>query len=198
VDAFRAGLAMVVLLALPGGILLWLSIHPFAAGWRRIGAGWTYAILSIPLIALGVVTFRARDRLLAADFGTHWGLIAFGVLCAAGAAVIAAKRRHLLTWAVLIGLPELSPERHPSRLLTEGLYARIRHPRYVELVLWVLAYAAVANHLATWIAFAVLIPSVYLIVILEERELRVRFGAAYDDYARRVPRFLPRRPPPRG
>jgi len=28
--------------------------------------------------------------------------------------------------------------------------------------------------------------------MLEERELRERFGAEYDAYCRRVPRFLPR------
>ena len=32
----------------------------------------------------------------------------------------------------------------------------------------------------------------WLIVLFEERELRDRFGEAYAEYARRVPRFVPR------
>jgi protein-S-isoprenylcysteine O-methyltransferase Ste14 len=36
------------------------------------------------------------------------------------------------------------------------------------------------------------IPSVLVIVRLEERELHDRFGAEYDAYRARVPRFIPR------
>jgi protein-S-isoprenylcysteine O-methyltransferase Ste14 len=191
-EGFRFGLALVVLLGLPGGVLLWLFIHPFAARWRRIGAAWTYAILLVPIAVLGVAVFRARGWLLAVDYGTHFGLVALGVLCALGAGFIAAKRRRLLTFAVLAGLPELSPERYPPKLLTEGIYGRIRHPRYVELTLWVLAYACVANYLATWVAFGLLIPGIYVVVVLEEKELRERFGPSYEAYADKVPRFVPR------
>jgi protein-S-isoprenylcysteine O-methyltransferase Ste14 len=36
-------------------------------------------------------------------------------------------------------------------------------------------------------------PLLHLIVLLEERELPDRFGEAYVDYSRRVPRYWPRR-----
>jgi protein-S-isoprenylcysteine O-methyltransferase Ste14 len=39
---------------------------------------------------------------------------------------------------------------------------------------------------------ALWLPGIYVIVRLEEKELRDRFGLAYDEYRRRVPRFLPR------
>jgi len=40
---------------------------------------------------------------------------------------------------------------------------------------------------------AAALPLLWLTVILEERELRQRFGAAYDGYCQRVPRFRPHR-----
>jgi protein-S-isoprenylcysteine O-methyltransferase Ste14 len=193
VDSVRHVVAVFLLVSLPPGLLLWFAIHPFVRFWRRLGPGWTYAVLSLPIVGIMVALFAVRDRLLASDFGTSYPLMALAVVSAAGALVIAIKRRKLLTPRVLAGIPELSPEGRQGELLTEGIYARIRHPRYVELLLWVLGYSLFANYLALYLAFLLSLPVVYLIVVLEERELRDRFGAEYDEYRRRVPRFFPRR-----
>jgi protein-S-isoprenylcysteine O-methyltransferase Ste14 len=32
----------------------------------------------------------------------------------------------------------------------------------------------------------------YAVVVVEERELRERFGLAYEEYCRQVPRFVPK------
>ena len=56
-----------------------------------------------------------------------------------------------------------------------------------------LGCAAIANHVGTWLLWALCFPGVHLVVRLEERELRERFGTAYEAYCRRVPRYLPRR-----
>ncbi len=61
------------------------------------------------------------------------------------------------------------------------------------MILWVLGYALIANYLGMYIMFALTVPAVYFIVVLEERELRDRFGSAYEEYSERVPRFFPRR-----
>jgi protein-S-isoprenylcysteine O-methyltransferase Ste14 len=92
----------------------------------------------------------------------------------------------------MTGIPELSPAPENWILLTEGVYARIRHPRYVELHLWVLGYSFVANYLALYVVCLLLGPALYLIVILEEKELKGRFGDQYEEYSRNVPRFVPR------
>jgi protein-S-isoprenylcysteine O-methyltransferase Ste14 len=36
-------------------------------------------------------------------------------------------------------------------------------------------------------------PAIHLVVLLEEPELRERFGAEYEEYCGRVPRYIPKR-----
>ena len=95
---------------------------------------------------------------------------------------------------ILVGTPELSPSDH-GHLLTDGIYGRVRNPRYIEVLLAVLAYASVANFSGTWILALLSLPAFQLVVLLEESELRDRFGAEYVDYCRRVPRWIPHRRP---
>lgn len=191
-DVVRYYLALIVLISLPPGLLLWLAIHPFARFWRRLGPGWTYAVLGAPTLALMAAVFWGRRHLLVTEFGTNVPMIALGVMLATAAAMIAVKRKKYLTFGILAGVPELSAG-GGGTLLTEGIYGSIRHPRYVEVLVWVLAYAFVTNYLAVYVAAVVCIPILYLIVVLEERELVDRFGQAYEEYRRRVPAFVPRK-----
>ncbi len=192
-DSVRYFVAVVTLVGVPPGLLLWFVIHPFAPAWRRLGPRWTYAVLTPFVIALMFALFQWRGVLLSTDFGTSYVLAALGIVCVAAAAMIKSRRSKQLTSRILMGIPELSTRPEDQRLLTEGIYARIRHPRYIEALLWTLGYAFFANYLGTYVVVTLSFLAVYLIVLLEERELRARFGTAYVEYCSRVPRFLPRR-----
>ena len=76
---------------------------------------------------------------------------------------------------------------------TEGVYTRVRHPRYVAVLLALISVALFSNYLALYAMAPVGAAGLYLIVRLEERELVERFGDEYETYRDRVPMFVPRR-----
>lgn len=191
-DELRYGMAFAFLIGLPPGLLFWLCIHPFAEFWRKRGPGWTYGLVGAGLSMLGGGLFVVRGALLATEYGTNAVCLGLAAVCLSGAGALAFQHRKYLTLRIMIGLPELSPQSRPPSLLQEGIYARIRHPRYVEVFLSVLGFACVANYLILYVWAALSLPLLYVIVVLEERELSQRFGPAYAAYCRRVPRFLPR------
>jgi protein-S-isoprenylcysteine O-methyltransferase Ste14 len=190
-DAVRYFIAVTLLLGLPSAIGLWCAIHPFARVWRRIGHKATYAVLMIPVFALGWLLWVSRTTLIGADWGTQPALLVLAAVAAGIGLWIARARRLHLTHAILVGVPELSSS-DQGRLLTEGIYSQVRNPRYIEMLFGVVAYACVVNYSGTWALAILSAPALHLVVLLEESELRDRFGADYVDYCRRVPRWIPR------
>lgn len=190
VTTTRYVIAVLVLVSVPPAIGLWYAIHPFARVWRRIGPIATYLVLLIPAVGLGWLLWRMRATLVGTDWGMQPALLAgAAIVIFFGVRIQRARSRHL-TQRILVGVPELS-QADKGHLLTEGIYASVRNPRYIEFMAFVLAYACVANFSGTWVLVLLSVPAIHLIVLLEESELRDRFGAEYDDYCRRVPRWVP-------
>lgn len=83
--------------------------------------------------------------------------------------------------------------RKQEQLATSGPYAYVRHPLYLGSLLINLGWGAMVGR-AEWAAL--LVVAYFLThwptMQAEERFLRQRFGAEYEDYCRRVPRLLPR------
>ena len=181
-----------MLMFMPGAVLFWFLVHPFIRFWRRLGLRRALAIYYTLMAAFVAGVFLLRKTLLAVDFGTNPVLIAVAVPMLAASIVLRRKISRHLRFTTLGGLPEIAPDRYNQRLLTEGIYSRIRHPRYLEVLLVMASLALIANNLASYVNWIIGIPSVLLIVRIEERELRDRFGAEYDAYCARVPRFVPR------
>ncbi|MEN8158690.1 MAG: isoprenylcysteine carboxylmethyltransferase family protein [Myxococcota bacterium] len=193
-DAFRYWLAVVLWVSFLPALGFWLLVHPFVGFWRRLGPAVSYGVL-LTLVAAGMASaYAVREWVLAVDFGTSGWTVGVGVVFLLAAAAARWPIERTLTTRALLGLPELSPERHPTALATTGPYAWVRHPRYVQVSTALLGWALLANYLVGYVLLVLWIPALLAVVALEERELRDRFGSAWEDYARRVPRFLPRRP----
>jgi protein-S-isoprenylcysteine O-methyltransferase Ste14 len=82
-------------------------------------------------------------------------------------------------------------EKH--RLVTEGVYARLRHPMYAGLMLAAVAQALLLPNWIAGPAYLVAIMTLYALRVgREERMLAERFGADWDAYAARTGRLIPR------
>jgi methanethiol S-methyltransferase len=108
--------------------------------------------------------------------------------------------RHMshLSVASRMGVPELSNSQGTSTFLHDGLYGIVRHPIYANALVAGIGYALIVNHVGTYILFVAAFPVLYVVTLLEERELTDRFGDAYRQYQRQVPRLVPRRRRKRG
>jgi protein-S-isoprenylcysteine O-methyltransferase Ste14 len=91
--------------------------------------------------------------------------------------------------ARLVGKAELEGRGEIER---GGIYSRIRHPRYLASFLAILGACLLAGTRLLYLAAAVWLALMAVVIALEEREMRTRFGATYRDYSRKVPRFFPR------
>lgn len=82
--------------------------------------------------------------------------------------------------------------RSDHALVTDGPFRFVRHPIYVAMFFMLAAQGLAVGR---WISFAAAIPLFWLgtaiRVAVEEELLRRAFGDAYEDYARRVKRFVP-------
>lgn len=191
-NTLRYFLALFLVITLPPLFLYWLLIHPFVNFWRGKGIGPAYTMILSVIVAGMIGLFSLRHFLLGIDYGTSYLLAALGVALLITSGSLRLKLQKHLDIRTLLGVPEIAPDRFPRALITEGIYARIRHPRYVQLLIALAGYALIANYLAAYLAVALWVPGACVIVLLEEKELRAHFGDTYDDYCRRVPRFLPK------
>jgi protein-S-isoprenylcysteine O-methyltransferase Ste14 len=82
----------------------------------------------------------------------------------------------------------------PTRFLVRGgLYQKVRNPMYVGVLLVLFGEALVfESAVLTRYACAVAVGFHLFVVLYEEPHLRSRYGESYEEYKRRVPRWLPK------
>lgn len=127
------------------------------------------------------------QRFLPLDVPLH------SVTTPAGAAVLAFG--VALTLGGVIGVAThkttIVPHRHVAALVTTGVYRFSRNPMYTGLAT---AVAGASLLLGSWWPL-ILLPAALLavrrlVIDPEERYLTQRFGSSYDEYRKRVPRWL--------
>jgi protein-S-isoprenylcysteine O-methyltransferase Ste14 len=143
-----------------------------------------FAFLALP----GIVAIAAPAWFAANELRAGGRFYAIGMLPLIAGLV-------LLLWCVrdfyVAGKGTLAPWSPPSHLVTVGLYRYSRNPMYV----------AVASMLAGWgLAFASRTIAIYAVFVIAAFHLRVVFGeepwlartygAEWDEYKARVPRWL--------
>ncbi|MHC5064345.1 MAG: methyltransferase family protein [Planctomycetota bacterium] len=190
-DTTRYVLAVLVVITLPPALLYWFIVHPFVEHWRRLGPAWTISIVSAFLLLVMGLLWVNRAALLGTDYGTNWSCFICGLLVEALAWALGFIRQKQLSMRVLVGVPELEASGASGKLLQTGIYARVRNPRYLEVFIGTLGFSLCANYLGGYVTVLLSIPVLQLIVLMEEKELRQRFGEEYAEYCRRVPRWIP-------
>ncbi|MCW5663814.1 MAG: isoprenylcysteine carboxylmethyltransferase family protein [Piscinibacter sp.] len=171
--------------------------------WRTFGAFAAFVValfvemygfpLTIYLMSGWLQTKYPSLDLMSHNSGHHWSTLLgekgdphFGVLHIASY-VFLGLGFYLLSaaWNVLYHA------QRAKRLATTGPYARIRHPQYVAFVMILLGFLLQWPTLLTLVMFPILVAMYGRLAVTEEREMRERFGAEFDAYAARTPRFVP-------
>lgn len=147
--------------------------------WRSLGA------FSAFIVALftEMFGFPLTIYLLSGWLEPHFGPfhLASNILIIVGFWLLASS------WHVLY-----AAQREEHRLATTGPYARVRHPQYDAFVVIMFGFLLQWPTLVTLAMFPVLVWIYMRLAKREEEASRAEFGAAWDAYARVVPRFLPR------
>jgi len=154
-------------------------------------------LMSVSFLGLGLIPLVYVMTNLAR---THWKFLGFAeypfqpALAWLGTAVFAFalwlfRRTHKdlgRNWSVSLDI------RESHKLVTQGVYARVRHPMYSAFWLWAIAQALL---LPNWVAgFSGILGFGTLFfgrVFEEERMMEQAFGGEYRDYMRRTWRVLP-------
>lgn len=181
----------------------WVMYHYLAPRtWREwTGAGLVQAFIialyaemyGFPLTIYLLVRFLGLDRryVSANLWSTLLGLGETGMIVSM---VIGYGLLFVGAGLFIEGWREVYRARESGRLATDGLYAFVRHPQYLGLLLGLFGEGVVHWPTVFSVALFPIIAMVYWALSRkEEHAMLARFGDEYRDYQRHVPMFIPGR-----
>jgi protein-S-isoprenylcysteine O-methyltransferase Ste14 len=85
----------------------------------------------------------------------------------------------------------LSHTSKENSILKRGLYAKVRHPQYLGIMIWTLGFSILGWRIINYLVWVVLCYSYMLLIENEESDLIKLYGSEYGEYFNRVPSILP-------
>jgi len=92
----------------------------------------------------------------------------------------------------LSGLQAFQKREFRMTLQQKGLHKYVRHPLYFGTLLFIWGLFVIFPFLNNLIACVVITGYTLIGIELEEKKLQMEFGDEYDEYAKRVPKLIPR------
>jgi len=121
------------------------------------------------LIISTIIHYNSADL---AELYAGWIIMAFGIIF-----LLCSSKSREKEHAEGIGLVE------------RGMYAFVRHPEFLGHILIIFALVIISQHWINFIVGAILIVLLCLAMIEEEKRNIEKFGNAYRDYMKKVPRI---------
>jgi protein-S-isoprenylcysteine O-methyltransferase Ste14 len=193
-DEFQVG-ALAALAAIFGGkaaSLLRRGIQPITLASGKMGAARAFELATVPAFALFAAAVLAcalgAPRVAGPLVAEPWPAAARWAGAALASAAVATFTLALTafgtSWRVGIDA------RAPGKLVTTGIFGLTRNPIFVGIDLYVLGTFLLTGR-AAFLAFAAAAAvAVHFQIREEERFLAGHYGAAYEAYRARVPRYL--------
>jgi protein-S-isoprenylcysteine O-methyltransferase Ste14 len=142
-----------------------------------------FMVFFFMVIPVGVLTVWFGFLLLPIPWAVAW--LGCGVLFAPGIYVWVLSKREF---------DRVGQNLHSKTgvtLVTTGIYASIRHPHYLGLMLFPLSIALGLKSLVSLLMALVNVIIGYWFTVEEEKALIQQFGDEYREYEARVPMFIP-------
>ncbi len=158
-------------------------LHPKNRLWpppKRNSWQYWYMWILTSLSTLGVIVLSILDS--DTFFLTHWFRYVIGAILIMMGFIVELWGIKTLSFHTSLGLK--------SKFVTKGPYRYSRNPQYVGFILAFVGIIIVSNSILTFITglFGILLFA--LTPFIEEPWLRKRFKKKYEDYCKRVPRFI--------
>lgn len=180
------------------GLVAWFAIRwPYQRRARKIKVVTDARSLGDRLV-LGTASFSlsvipllyvATGFPAVADYNFHPWMGWAGTLVMIGFLLLfhASHRQLGKNWSVTLEI------RDSHKLVTDGLYKYVRHPMYSSFWLWAIAQALLIPNFVAGLAGLAGVGLLYFYRVgHEEAMMRETFGEAYDAYAARTGRVVPR------